>query len=428
MRWPTPQDYNEAIQNPSTNFADEELRTGSVELDVLGLPRPITGAFASVYKLNCPERSVAVRCFLRKVPDQQERYRKISDFILNDTLPYTVDFEFIDKGIRVGSSWFPILKMAWVDGLLLPQYIEKHLQNPKKLSKLERSFARMLFELKRDGIAHGDLQHGNIMLVGDEMRLVDYDGMFVPDLHLFDSLELGHRNYQHPERSERDFGDYLDHFSAWVISTSLNALLIDPDLWQELNGGDECLLFRATDFQDPVTSRAFALLENHHSQTIQVRTRHLRSLLNLVPEEVPLLSDEIDSLPVLQPLPAWDSCPQWVRSQLSTMDNDQIRLKVKSPESPSLPAIVSNSSTIKDPVTTSGSPAIPGEQPSSQERTLIIVVALLFFVAPVIFLVYDTMAKIGLGSLFMAALLAVGMLVFGNFHAVIRKHLLKLFH
>ena len=48
MGWPTPQEYNEAIQNPRSVFADAELQAGQPVLTPLGLPRPITGAFASV--------------------------------------------------------------------------------------------------------------------------------------------------------------------------------------------------------------------------------------------------------------------------------------------------------------------------------------------------------------------------------------------
>jgi hypothetical protein len=61
MSWPTPQDYNEALQNPRLNFEDRELQTGTPELTALGLPRPITGGFASVYSVRSGSRRWAVR-------------------------------------------------------------------------------------------------------------------------------------------------------------------------------------------------------------------------------------------------------------------------------------------------------------------------------------------------------------------------------
>jgi hypothetical protein len=89
----------------------------------------------------------------------------------------------------------------------------------------------MIKTLQQASVAHGDLQHGNVFVVGEELRLVDYDGMYVPSLTGKTSHEIGHRNYQHPHRTERDFGPHLDTFSAWVIYASLIVPAIDSTLW-----------------------------------------------------------------------------------------------------------------------------------------------------------------------------------------------------
>jgi len=52
MPWPTPADYQDAIQNPKICFKDPTLKAGSVELTALGLPRVASGNFASVYKVR----------------------------------------------------------------------------------------------------------------------------------------------------------------------------------------------------------------------------------------------------------------------------------------------------------------------------------------------------------------------------------------
>jgi hypothetical protein len=82
--WPTPQDYNEAIQSPMLCFADADLCGGKVELNAIGVPKVASGTFASVYKLSQEDRAWAVRCFLQFRDDQDDRYQKISDFILFD--------------------------------------------------------------------------------------------------------------------------------------------------------------------------------------------------------------------------------------------------------------------------------------------------------------------------------------------------------
>lgn len=80
MHWPTPQDYNEAIQNPRANFSEEPLKSGSVALNSLGLPKSITGAFASVYKVSTQQRDYAVRCFLSHA--DRKRHNRYHDLLL----------------------------------------------------------------------------------------------------------------------------------------------------------------------------------------------------------------------------------------------------------------------------------------------------------------------------------------------------------
>lgn len=72
--------------------------------------------------------------------------------------------------------------MEWVEGNSFSQYIEQNLHSSENLLSLADEFKRMVLGLKGAGVAHGDLQHGNIIMCGNELRLVDYDGMFVPAL------------------------------------------------------------------------------------------------------------------------------------------------------------------------------------------------------------------------------------------------------
>jgi len=115
--YPRLQDYNEAVQNPHITFSDAELQAGRVELNKLGLPFARSGGFATVYKVDCGARTFAVRCFKREVADQQQRYREITQHLKAVSLPYTVDFTFLEQGIRVKGQWYPILKMAWIKSL-----------------------------------------------------------------------------------------------------------------------------------------------------------------------------------------------------------------------------------------------------------------------------------------------------------------------
>lgn len=289
MPWPTPQEYNEAIQNLAQNVVDRELRAGSAEVTALGLPRPITGNFASVYRISCTSRDFAVRCFWREYADIPERYAAISRHLAAARLPYTVGFDYQEQGIRIRGSWFPLLKMEWVRGALLDEYVRSHLQDPAALRELAAEWVEMIGALERNGIAHGDLQHGNVLVTDAGLKLVDYDAMYVPALAGRGSHEVGHQHYQHPQRTGDHFGPRTDRFSAWVVYLSLCVLATVPDLWNELRGGDECLLFRRHDFLNPQSSDALRFVLERGDVRLQSLARSFVRAIAQPPERTPPL-------------------------------------------------------------------------------------------------------------------------------------------
>ncbi len=292
MAWPTPQDYSEAVQHPALNFGNPEIKSGQVEITALGLPRPRSGNFATVFKIKCKERDWAVRCFLRQVTDQRERYAAISKDLAPLKMPYMVGFQYIPEGILVKGKWYPILKMEWAEGELLDKFVHEHLHDSSGLQKLAERWVTMVQALEKAGIAHGDLQHGNILVFNNELKLIDYDGMFVPTLKGSASNELGHANYQHPSRKAKDFRADIDRFSAWVIYLSLVAFSIDPSLWEQANGGDECLLLRKEDFQNPNSSKHLGLLVKHKNTRIKSLALKFQQLCKTPLSQIPPLEVE----------------------------------------------------------------------------------------------------------------------------------------
>jgi hypothetical protein len=265
-RWPSSQDYNQALQNPRTSFDDRELREGTAELDSMRLPKARGGNFAEVYKVQTGRAVHAVRCFRRDVPGQRERYDAISRHLMAVRVPQLVEFRYLEHGIRIQGAWYPILKMDWIEGTTLATYVGEHLNDRARIRRLAERFVDLLGALDEGRIAHGDLQHGNLLVVDDRggpnLRLIDYDGMWVPTLDGQPSTERGHENYQHPSRTFRDFGPSLDSFSAWVILTSLIGLAAEPGLWMAIRpaNADDRLLLGKADFSRPESSRGFNLL------------------------------------------------------------------------------------------------------------------------------------------------------------------------
>lgn len=287
MRWPSDQDYNEAIQNPKTAFDDADLQSGVVESYATGIPKARSGNFASVYKVLANGSSYAVKCFRYENPEYSRRYPAIATHLTDNRLSCFAYFRYMSQGIRVGGRWYPILKMRWVEGESLISYVEKNLNSAATLQRLAADWAGLLTDLQKAKIAHGDLQHGNVLVVGGSLKLVDYDGMYVPALDGSRGLEIGHRNYQHPERSELDFGPYLDNFSAWLIYVSILALSCRPALWRELKSGDECLLFRKQDLVSPDQSEAFRLLKAVPEANIRNLVERVEEFLWISPSRIP---------------------------------------------------------------------------------------------------------------------------------------------
>ncbi len=302
--WPTPQAFNEAIQNPIICFADAELKAGTIETNSIGLPKVASGAFASVYKVVSPSKAWAVRCFLTLREEQRERYQHISKYILVDDLECTIDFEYLDEGIKLGSDWYPILKMPWVEGPTLDNYIHQNISNRQKLNQLCKDFHTVSMQLEEAGIAHGDLQHGNIIVSPKGLRLVDYDAFFVPSLAGRKNMEFGHPSYQHPLRDDSHFDVSVDNFSSWLIYISILTLSIDPDLFKYVAGGDDCLLFRRSDLSEPESSIVFANMLAHDSDEVRKHAKLLMRMLWTQPHLVPplnALAEDLEKLSSVKP-------------------------------------------------------------------------------------------------------------------------------
>jgi hypothetical protein len=103
--------------------------------------------------------------------------------------------------------------MDWVEGDPLGVWLDKHFDNSVVVQKARADFFALASFLEREGIAHGDIQNGNVMMSNGGVRLIDYDGMFVPGLPKGNGSETGHKHFQHSDRGSSDYGPGMDRFS-----------------------------------------------------------------------------------------------------------------------------------------------------------------------------------------------------------------------
>ena len=309
MSWPSPHEFCEAIQSPQICFSDNDLKAGQVVTNHHGMPAVSSGNFASVYSLRLANKRVAIRCFNHCVSDQEHRYDEISRQLQFSNLDCMVEFGFVREGIMVGGKRFPIVRMEWVDGEPFLNYVERNLSDPDKLLSLAQKWMQMSRNMQSTCIAHGDLQHGNIIICNDEIKLIDYDGMYVPALDGLLSNESGLRNYQHPARTS-EFGPHLDNFSSWIIYGSLLCLSLDPSLWVQSGRTDDCLIFQESDFKNPEKSAVLQMLKDHSNTQIQGIGAQLESLMKMDLALIPSLenaapipiTENVDLCKVLQML------------------------------------------------------------------------------------------------------------------------------
>lgn len=298
MNWPTSQDYNEAVQDPA-NFTDPALKGGEVVLNALGLPVPRSGNFADVYQFKGGDGKMwALKCFTRKVPGLRERYAKIDEHLNKAKLPFTVGFKFFEQGIQVKGERFPLLKMEWVEGFTLNEFVAQNLAKPHYLHALMQMWTKLTARLRDANMAHADLQHGNVLLVPGAtpqklgLKLIDYDGMWVPALSEFHSGEVGHPNFQHPLRlKEKLYNGDVDRFPHLVIAAGLRATLIGgKPIWERFDNEDN-LLFREADLRDPGNSRVFKALWELNDPVLRTLVGHLTLSVKQPLRKTPWLDD-----------------------------------------------------------------------------------------------------------------------------------------
>ncbi len=288
-RLPSMDLYNDAVQSPKRAFSDNELAAGEVVKNGLGLPKPASGGFALTYELKSGSKTYAVRLFHRHSAGLELRYQQISAELARVSSQYFVDFEFQPKGILVQGRQYPVVKMAWASGEVLGGWVKRHRTNKASILALRDEFRRLSEHLESRGIAHGDIQGGNLMVdSGAKLRLIDYDGMWVPPMPRGNGEELGHLHFQHPRRERGSFGPKIDRFSFIVLELTFSALAENPGLFDEFNTGENLVLLQ-TDYADPRRSKALQKLRQIASLKAQIESFERICLAPV--DQVPSLQD-----------------------------------------------------------------------------------------------------------------------------------------
>ena len=192
MSWPTQSDYKDSLQNPDTAFRDPDLRSEPGRAQPDGRAAGRSGAFASVYKMTAaqgPRRAEALQ-----LPQRRSRRSATRPFPIiwnwnsgRGSRRALVDFRVPPRGHPRRQGVVPHADDGMGEGRLARRVGARDDGAEEPRCRRDEENGRIVGgarveQLQDAKIAHGDLQHDNVMVVGDAPVLVDYDGMCVPAL------------------------------------------------------------------------------------------------------------------------------------------------------------------------------------------------------------------------------------------------------
>lgn len=286
---PTTQDYKVALMIGSDSF--RTLENVEVVMNPLYPDEPwySTGGLAIVFKIRIQSKTYALKCFHKESPDRQYRLERIAAYIRNNPSEYWVEFDYLDNELWVesngGGQGYPVVLMEWIEGKTLDNYLEEICEHSvgmtphfKRLAlkSLYFNFCNLAEWLLFSSAAHGDLKHDNIIVTQiGPLKLIDYDGMFIPEFQGLSATELGSPCYQHPTRKKENFSKDIDKFSVVVILITLYVIHISPYLFKKYYNGDG-ILFSESDLTNIGSSSLVNLIKSINSKFLKT----LISILN----------------------------------------------------------------------------------------------------------------------------------------------------
>lgn len=197
-----------------------------------GEPDYKVGNNSIIFRIRHEGRVKMLKCYTR---NKQNTRRIYGEKCLHDEL-------YIHSDCTHG-EWVDVVLDDWIEGETLHRAIHANRGNAAALLSLAERFDRMALALLQKDWAHGDLKPENIIVTpSGEMRLIDFDAMFLPSFFGEQSEECGTAAFQHPSRSIDYFNKSIDDYPIALISTALHALASDPTLAERYDI-DDILLF-----------------------------------------------------------------------------------------------------------------------------------------------------------------------------------------
>ncbi len=262
-----------ALENSDTHM--RTLRDAELCRGESGEPCCAVGNSALVVKIRTGGRIRKLRCYLRPKRNLAAIYR--DRFLAAEmALPSRNG-----KECRCDA----VLE-EWIEGECLETALRKAVAagDKPRLKSIAAGFDRFAVELLAQEWAHGDLKPDNLIVdPSGGIHAIDFDAMYRPDFPAECCEESGTRIFQHPTRTAATFDKGIDDYPIAILSATVNALALDPSIWELCEAGDFVLIdpALATSGRDSVLERIETLFARagdalHYRVARLLRSRHYR--------------------------------------------------------------------------------------------------------------------------------------------------------
>ncbi len=272
-----------SIENKQLLVLYSHARSGEFQRDARNRLIKYAGGYAVLYPYIVNNEKWGFRCWHKNLEGIQRKLEIVSNAIQNAQLSFLCDFTYVEKGIVVDKDVYPIIRMQWIEGLSIKDYLYNNRNDSNLIKELSEKFLSLVCEMHKHLFAHGDLQHGNIR-VGNygNLYLIDYDSFYCKELNGEPDVIVGLPDYQHPSRAtNKKVSEKLDYFSELIIYLSLVAISLSPDLAEKYRVNDaDRLLFETKDYEDLKNSNIYIDLKNLNDSKIDNLLKILEDYLS----------------------------------------------------------------------------------------------------------------------------------------------------
>jgi len=292
MNYPLVPEYISSIMLAQDNFNELTFLQPIIKSD--GVPVFIKGDNSVVFKMqdSNTRKIYAIKCFTKDQEDRDTSYKLIANQLKEIDSSHLIPIQYFEKEILVYSeeaqeTRFPVLLMDWVEGVTLKKYITENIDNQRALGILTYRFGQFAQWLLAQPFSHGNIDLDNIIVKEDgSLVLIDYDGMYVPNMKGQKAREAVSPYFRHPLCEFIDYDENIDDFPLITILLSLKIISLKPSLFRDKIDINR-ILFSETDFDDLTRSQLY--IEYVQKQLNDKDIRILNGLFLLAYSQTPLL-------------------------------------------------------------------------------------------------------------------------------------------